>query len=41
MLDPSGSVSFFGKKPNPDVMRHDEIMKRLDQLTAQLAALKA
>jgi uncharacterized membrane protein YcaP (DUF421 family) len=41
VLDPSGSIAFFGKKPNPDVARHDEIMKRLDQMTAQLAALKA
>ena len=40
VLEPSGSICFFGKKPNPDTMRHDEIMKRLDQMTAQLAALK-
>jgi uncharacterized membrane protein YcaP (DUF421 family) len=41
VLEPSGSICFFGKKPNPDVARHDEIMRRLDQVTAQLAALKA
>ena len=41
VIDPSGSVAFFGKKPNPDILRHDEILKRLDQMTAQLAALKA
>jgi uncharacterized membrane protein YcaP (DUF421 family) len=41
VLEPSGSICFFGKKPNPDVKRHEEIMQRLDQLTAQLAALKA
>lgn len=29
------------KKPAPDVTRHEDIMKRLDQMTAQLAALKA
>jgi uncharacterized membrane protein YcaP (DUF421 family) len=40
-LDPSGSIAFFGKKPAPDVTRHEEIMKRLGQITAQLAALKA
>jgi len=40
VLEPSGSICFFGKKPNPDDTRHDEIMKRLDQMTAQLAALK-
>jgi uncharacterized membrane protein YcaP (DUF421 family) len=41
VLDPNGSIAFFGKKPNSDTMRHDDIMKRLDQITAQLAALKA
>lgn len=41
VLDPSGVVAFFGRKPNPDVERHDAVMERLDQLTAQLAALKA
>jgi uncharacterized membrane protein YcaP (DUF421 family) len=41
VLEPSGSICFFGKKPTPDITRHDEIMKRLDQITAQLAALKA
>jgi uncharacterized membrane protein YcaP (DUF421 family) len=41
VLDPNGSIAFFGKKPGPDTARHDEIMKRLDELSAQLAALKA
>ena len=41
VLDPSGSIAFFGKKPNSDTMRHDDILKRLDAITAQLAALKA
>ena len=41
VLDPSGSIAFFGKKPTPDTTRHEEIIKRLDQMTAQLAALKA
>ena len=41
VLDPSGSIAFFGKKPTPDTTRHEEIMKRLDQMTAQLAALKS
>jgi hypothetical protein len=27
--------------PGPDSMRHDEIIHRLDQMTARLAALKA
>ena len=41
VLDPNGSIAFFAKTPTPDTTRHDEIMKRLDQMTAQLAALKA
>ncbi len=41
VLDPSGSIAFFGKKPTPDTTRHEEIMQRLDQMAAQLAALKA
>jgi uncharacterized membrane protein YcaP (DUF421 family) len=41
VLDPSGSITFVGKKPDSDTTRHDEIMKRLEQITAQLAALKA
>ncbi len=41
VLEPSGSICFFGKKPGPDTMRHDEIIRRLDQMAAQLAALKA
>jgi uncharacterized membrane protein YcaP (DUF421 family) len=41
ILDPNGSLAFFGKKPDPDTARHEEIMRRLDQMTAQLAALRA
>ena len=41
VLEPSGSIAFFGKKPAPELARHDEIIRRLDEMTAQLAALKA
>jgi len=41
VLDPGGSIAFFAKKPTPDVSRHEEIMNRLDQISAQLAALRA
>ena len=34
-------MSFFAKKPTPDTTRHEELLKRLDELTAQVAALKA
>jgi uncharacterized membrane protein YcaP (DUF421 family) len=41
VLEPSGSICFLGKRPGPDSIRHDEIIHRLDQMAAQLAALKA
>ncbi len=41
VLEPGGSICFFAKKPTPDASRHDEIIKRLDQLSAQVAALGA
>src|SRR6266550_3757092 len=30
VLDPNGSIAFFAKRPNPDTMRHEELLKRLD-----------
>jgi len=41
VLDPGGSIAFFGRKPTPDTMRHEEVMNRLDQIAAQLAELRA
>jgi uncharacterized membrane protein YcaP (DUF421 family) len=41
VLDPGGTVAFFGKKPSPEAERHAAIMGRLDQLTAQVAALRS
>jgi uncharacterized membrane protein YcaP (DUF421 family) len=41
VLEPSGSICFFGKKPGTETKRHDEIINRLDHMAAQLAALKA
>jgi len=39
VLDPGGSIAFFARKPTPDVERHRELVARLDQISAQLAAL--
>jgi len=39
ILDPGGTIAFFAKTPTPDIQRHHELLARLDQLTAQLAAL--
>jgi len=41
VMDPGGTIAFFAKKPTHDTTRHAEIMKRLNDLSAQLAALKA
>ena len=40
VLDPGGSIAFFAKKPTPDASRHEALMTRLDQISAQLAALR-
>jgi uncharacterized membrane protein YcaP (DUF421 family) len=39
VLETGGTISFFPKTPVPDVMRHEEILKRLDQLGKQLGSL--
>ena len=41
VLDPGGTMAFFARKPTEESTRHEEIMKRLDQLSAQVAALRA
>jgi uncharacterized membrane protein YcaP (DUF421 family) len=41
ILDPGGSICFSAKKPTPDRARHGEIIARLDQISAQLTALRA
>jgi uncharacterized membrane protein YcaP (DUF421 family) len=41
VLDPGGTIAFFAKKPTAESSRHEEVMKRLDQLSAQVAALRA
>jgi len=41
VLDPGGNIEFIAKEPTPLMQRHEEIMKRLDQLSAQVAALRA
>ncbi len=41
ILEPGGTICFFAKKPTPDVSRHEELLARLDQLSAQVAALRS
>ena len=38
-LDPGGTIYFSAKKPTPDVARHEELVARLDRISAQLAVL--
>ena len=41
VLEPGGTFAFIGKKPSPEAERHAEVLKRLDQLGEELAALRA
>jgi uncharacterized membrane protein YcaP (DUF421 family) len=40
VLEPSGTISFTAKKPVPEETRHQEILKRLDQLSRELTQLR-
>ena len=39
-LDPSGTISFAGKKPAPEESRHRELLARIDQLAQEISALR-
>jgi uncharacterized membrane protein YcaP (DUF421 family) len=41
ILDPGGTVAFFGKKPTTEDTRHRELLARLDAMAAQISALQA
>jgi len=40
VLEPGGTVAFFGKKPNPEAARHAELKRRLDRILEELASLR-
>ncbi|MCU1341235.1 MAG: rane protein-like protein [Candidatus Acidoferrum typicum] len=40
MLEPGGTISFTAKKPIPEETRHQEVLRRLDQLSRELAQLR-
>jgi uncharacterized membrane protein YcaP (DUF421 family) len=40
VLEPGGTISFIGKKPGTDETRHEAMMKRMDQLMAEIAKLQ-
>src|SRR5256884_5468603 len=39
VLEPGGTISFIGKKPGPEAVRHGELPRRLDPVVNRLAAL--
>jgi uncharacterized membrane protein YcaP (DUF421 family) len=40
ILDPGGTISFFAKKPTPESERYQELLGRLDRISAQLVEIK-
>jgi len=40
-IEPGGTFSFTGRKPAPEVERHSDLLARLDQITRELAELRA
>jgi len=41
VIEPGGTIVFRAKKPPSDELRHDRVMEKLEQLAAELAALRA
>jgi uncharacterized membrane protein YcaP (DUF421 family) len=40
VLEPSGTISFFGKQTHPDIARQQQLLSRFDCLDAELAELR-
>ena len=40
ILEPGGTIAFIGKKPAPEAQRHEDLVSRLDHITAELAAVR-
>jgi len=41
VLEPGGTLSFIGKKPDPDITRHQELLAGMEQLKAEITLLRA
>jgi len=41
VLEPTGTITFVKKTPTEETSRHDELLAKLNEITAQLAALRA
>src|SRR5262245_52414562 len=40
VLEPGGSISFFGRRPQPEEIRYQELLQRLDAISRELALLR-
>jgi Predicted membrane protein len=40
VLEPGGTISFIGKKPDTEEARHQAMMKRMDELVAEIVKLR-
>ncbi len=40
VIEPGGTLSFLGKKPDAELVRYRELVARLDQLASELVALR-
>src|SRR5436190_12492639 len=40
VLEAGGTISFIGKKPDTDELRHQAMLKRMDELVAEIAKLR-
>jgi uncharacterized membrane protein YcaP (DUF421 family) len=41
ILEPGGSISFLAKQPPPEETRYQEILKRLDAISTEIAGLRS
>jgi uncharacterized membrane protein YcaP (DUF421 family) len=39
VLEPSGTLSFFGKQAHPDIARQQQLLSRFDRIEQELAAM--
>jgi uncharacterized membrane protein YcaP (DUF421 family) len=40
ILEPGGTITFVGKSPQPEQLRYEEVLRRLDAISNDLASLK-
>lgn len=40
ILEPDGSLSFLGKQPEPEIVRHQELLHKIENLNHEWIALR-